>query len=400
MTYDAFGKMVEKYDGTSYWQELDSPIGNIALMKAQTTNQYRMPLPGGDTAVSGISFEHVDYLENVPLVSSRGGRASVSSRLFSPYGESYNNTGIAGDLDFTGDRQDLVAGTYDTPNRELNPGQTRWLSPDPAGASWNAYQYSTNPMSETDPSGLDSIRIDGFLATGWSISKNGLGFSNYGWEDKEVNRLVGSVEYDLAASGGNPMVVFLDTGWSYHFPDAPLPGLINRSNGAGSINDYQEKVGPISGFFDALNSAIQNVTGADEVEADALIVGLGGVGGAAETTETTVGHVFWSGGADAMDAAKAFAEANGGTTLEMTSMGQQLTQATRGMDWLTKAKPLWQNASADFARGAQGEVNVFQNGAGVSLESIWRGTEFPILQQQGNPIVYHIVLPNGVFMLQ
>lgn len=183
-----------------------------------------------------------------------------------------------------------------------------------------------------------------------------------------------------------------------------MPGLINRTSdatsGATSINDYQEGVGPISDFFSDLNGLVQHVTGADEIEAGMLIAGVGGLGGAAETTETTMGRVFWSGGEDAMNAAKAFAEANGGTTLEMTSTGQQLTQATRGMDWLTKAKPLWQNASADFARGAQGEVNVFQNAAGVSLESIWRSTEFPILQQQGNPIIYHIVTPSGVFRLQ
>ena len=30
----------------------------------------------------------------------------------------------------------------------------RWLSPDPAGAGWNLYAYSTNPNSSVDPSGL------------------------------------------------------------------------------------------------------------------------------------------------------------------------------------------------------------------------------------------------------
>ena len=58
---------------------------------------------------------------------------------------------------------------------------------------------------------------------------------------------------------------------------------------------------------------------------------------------------------------------------------------------------MWQKASADFAREASAEVNVFQNGSrGVSLESVWRTTEYPILQQQGNKIIYHIVTPEGV----
>jgi RHS repeat-associated protein len=155
MAYDASGRMVEKATGSSYQQTLISPVGPVALMAAQNLVQFRMPLPGGDTAVTGIYFFHRDYLGTVPLVSSRGGRASIAARLFAPYGESYNNAGVAGDLNFTGDYQDLVAGTYDTPNRELNPTQGRWISPDPANSSWNAYQYSTNPLAESDPNGAD-----------------------------------------------------------------------------------------------------------------------------------------------------------------------------------------------------------------------------------------------------
>jgi hypothetical protein len=113
------------------------------------------------------------------------------------------------------------------------------------------------------------------------------------------------------------------------------------------------------------------------------------------------GRVFWSGGDAAREAAEAFAKASGGTTLEMTAVGQRLQQTTKGLDWLTEAKPMWEAASADFARGATGPVNVFQNGSrGVSLESVWRGTEFPLLQQQGNPLNYHIVMPNGVVPLR
>jgi RHS repeat-associated protein len=164
MVYDAFGRMVEKATGSTYQQTLISPIGPVALMAKQNLVQYRMPLPGGDIDVTGINFYHKDYLGSVPLVSSRGGRASVAARLFAPYGESYNNDGIAGDLNFSGDYQDLVAGTYDTPNRELNPSQGRWISPDPAHSGWNAYSYTTNPLAETDPSGL-------YINT-WSYCKN------------------------------------------------------------------------------------------------------------------------------------------------------------------------------------------------------------------------------------
>jgi RHS repeat-associated protein len=57
---------------------------------------------------------------------------------------------------FGGDStQDVIAGMYDTPNRELQGSQQgRWLSPDPAGAGWNQYAYATNPNSAIDPTGL------------------------------------------------------------------------------------------------------------------------------------------------------------------------------------------------------------------------------------------------------
>jgi RHS repeat-associated protein len=187
MTYDAFGRMVEKYNGSVYYQKMLSPIGVAAWMQGQTVSQYRVSLPGGDTAVNGTDFERIDYLGNVPFVSSKG-RTFVASRLFAPYGETYNDVGNSGYLIFTGDRQDLVAGIYDTPNRELNPTQGRWISPDPAGASWNAYQYSTNPMGETDPSGLSSISCgDGSCQHGWRhiYWGNPGGMPTYGWSAME-----------------------------------------------------------------------------------------------------------------------------------------------------------------------------------------------------------------------
>jgi RHS repeat-associated protein len=184
--YDAFGRKVEWLTGSTYYQSVISPLGPIALQSGQTTVQYRVPLPGGDTAVNGVNFEHKDGLGSVPFVSSRS-RTSIAGRLFGPYGEPYNNIGITGDLDFTGDRQDLVAGTYDTPNRELNPTAGRWATPDPAGASWNAYAYSTNPLSETDPTGLDGPSamgdILGLIGFGQFFGgATGGGDSDNGWD--------------------------------------------------------------------------------------------------------------------------------------------------------------------------------------------------------------------------
>ena len=48
----------------------------------------------------------------------------------------------------------MVAGDYDTPNRQYTTNQGRWFNPDPAGSGWNQYAYGTNPQQQTDPSGL------------------------------------------------------------------------------------------------------------------------------------------------------------------------------------------------------------------------------------------------------
>ncbi len=106
-------------------------------------------------------------------------------------------------------------------------------------------------------------------------------------------------------------------------------------------------------------------------------------------------RVFWSGGDEARSAAEAFAKANGSTTLEMTSAGQELQKLTQGMDWVD-AKPLWEAASRDFAEGAQGAVHVFHNGSrGVSLESVWRNIEYPVLRENGNDIIYNVTTSSG-----
>lgn len=173
MTYDAFGRMIEKATGTTYNQELISPIGAVAYMQQQSAVQFRMPLPGGDTAVpvlTAINFQHRDWLGSVRLESTRVGRTWYLDRAFAPYGETYNSIGSSTDVNFTGDNQDLVAGTFDTPNRELNPTQGRWISPDPLRSGWNAYSYTTNPLSLVDPTGLRATEYPLCGCGGWDLS--------------------------------------------------------------------------------------------------------------------------------------------------------------------------------------------------------------------------------------
>ena len=95
--------------------------------------------------------------------------------------------------------------------------------------------------------------------------------------------------------------------------------------------------------------------------------------------------MFWSGRqGENRAAAEAYANATGGTTLEMTSVGSALEARGAGID-------AWRAASADFARGASGDVTAFVGGS--RLTSVWRTIEKPILLE--NPDVTSIIMKDS-----
>ena len=100
------------------------------------------------------------------------------------------------------------------------------------------------------------------------------------------------------------------------------------------------------------------------------------------------GRVFWSGGDIAKNSAMNFAKANGMKTLEMTTSGRIMNTVSPYLP-RSISSPIWDGLSKNFARGATGSINVFQNVAGVSLKSTWRRIEYPILQN--NNIIFHTV---------
>jgi RHS repeat-associated protein len=171
VTYDASGRTVETQTGMAYSQILYSPQGKTAIMNGQVTQNQYAALPGGATAyLTGSTgtiryFWHKDWLGTARFASGIVSRTLYYDRAFAPFGEMYDNFGNSSGLDFTGDTQDTVSGTYDTPNREQNPSQGRWISPDPAGLSaadfnhpqtLNRYSYVANyPLTMTDPTGMD-----------------------------------------------------------------------------------------------------------------------------------------------------------------------------------------------------------------------------------------------------
>jgi hypothetical protein len=77
---------------------------------------------------------------------------------------------------------------------------------------------------------------------------------------------------------------------------------------------------------------------------------LAAADGARVAEEALSARVFWSGGSVARSAAEKFASESGGVTLEMTPADRAVEVATRNLEWAA-ARPIWQQASAEFAGG-------------------------------------------------
>jgi RHS repeat-associated protein len=103
------------------------------------------------------------------------------------------------------------------------------------------------------------------------------------------------------------------------------------------------------------------------------------------------GLVFWSGGEEVAGiTAKAYAKLFGGKTLEMTLKGKYLEILTK-IKGYEAVKPLWEKASAEFAKTAQGEINVFINPARLRTDGVWLGIEKKILEENRVNIIEHLI---------
>jgi len=161
VTYDAFGRIVETSYNGAYTESWYTQSGKV-YMHGSTPDHAYWQSPGNGTAQinqNAVTFyyTHKDWLGNARINSVIVNPYVVSDQAYAPYGEVYNkviaNIGVPAQM-FTGLTQDILGGVFDTPNRELNASQGRWLSPDPAHSGWNQYAYATNPLSLVDPLGL------------------------------------------------------------------------------------------------------------------------------------------------------------------------------------------------------------------------------------------------------
>lgn len=166
LTYDALDRLVERSYNGSYATFQYSPIGKVTQLDGDTQTHPQFPLPGGAIyyPLSGALW-HADWLGSIRFGSGYQSRSVDFDFALAPFGECYDQVAgsCAGSI-FAGLTQDSVLGEYDTPARLMHPGQSRWISPDPAGVAatnptnpqtLNRYAYVLNdPLSLTDPTGL------------------------------------------------------------------------------------------------------------------------------------------------------------------------------------------------------------------------------------------------------
>jgi RHS repeat-associated protein len=162
VTYDAFGRLVEGQHGSSSpWVHIYSPTGEHVAWQATSDGHYEpfFHLPGGDMVYMSpgnpIRLTHYDWTGSSRITSTMASPSTVQGDwAVSPYGDYYDKFGSLSNQAFAGNSAMFDYSLSDTPNRELMNASGRWLSPDPAGASWNAYSYPTDPNTMSDPSGL------------------------------------------------------------------------------------------------------------------------------------------------------------------------------------------------------------------------------------------------------
>jgi RHS repeat-associated protein len=157
VTYDALGRMVEENKSGTYTQFVYAVGQKLAIMNGQTLSKAFVPLPGGTQVkydAGGISTYRVpDWLGSL-RIGMNPNRTYSWGQAFAPYGERYAISGGPA-FTFTGQTADTVSDEYDFLYRELHSSQGRWISPDPAHAGWNAYEYvGSNPLVLTDSAGL------------------------------------------------------------------------------------------------------------------------------------------------------------------------------------------------------------------------------------------------------
>ena len=178
----------------------DGPIGQVVFTGTAYDVQYQL----------------TDSLGSVSTVAGATG-AATGSFFYDPFGARINAdgtrfTGTTGDTTagFTGHEHDDELGLVNMRGRVYDPGQQRFLTPDPvvgdasATQSWNPYGYvNYSPLNYTDPSGyVMCIGPGGLHECGEGGGGGGYDPCGCGWDDPRLAPHGGSVNGDGGAGPG------------------------------------------------------------------------------------------------------------------------------------------------------------------------------------------------------
>jgi YD repeat-containing protein len=201
--YDAFGRMVERSVGTTWYEQWFTQAGTV-WMSGSTINYAYWPAPAGSRVLlygnsTNYDYLHGDWLGNGRIDSNLTNHTVTTDQAYTPYGEIFDIFGsnVGQNEIFAMMNGNFAPGTttpvmWDTPNRELSV-VGRWLSPDPAGWGWNQYAYPTSPLNQIDPVGLSPFQyapaLDGSAFNQW-LFELGLNFISSGTQTGVVTSTV------------------------------------------------------------------------------------------------------------------------------------------------------------------------------------------------------------------
>jgi RHS repeat-associated protein len=361
-----------------------------------------------------------DHLGSSSLIIDHATSELVEARTYQPYGATESDyrpdrwKGFREDYGFTGKEEDVEVGLQYFGKRYLSPYLGRWISADPLAvhvpgkADLNLYAYvSGQVLKAIDPVGLDKVTNQHeieqamFDQSGGQLGANhrytpspapavpasnagdgsgGAGPSSLGETEKSAIMSTRGEEAARTNTGIDVVVAAPDP--AGRMEDSMTGGVEGGPGVLPEVPRLQLHLGRVvPGFYDENARRWQST----EIQ-ECSVPSPRSILPAVAARGAGAGRVFWSGGETAKDAAAAFASRTGGTTLEMTSAGRALESSS--LPW-AEAKPLWQSASGDFAKGAQGNVDVFFSRAARS-DSIWTTIERPALQS--NPGVTGITV--------
>lgn|GEM_PF-1414165 len=400
-TYDGSGTRVKKvgqYGVTIYFDKL-----------YVCTNDYCDKHIYADDGLIAIKtaaqtfYHHRDHQGSTAAVTRMDG-TPAKSFAYDPFGGTPPDVSPPYlDYKYTGQEQDRETGLYNYGARLYDPDLGRFLTPDSIvpdpedPQSLNRFSYvRNNPINSVDPTGHFDYDFENGFSTGYGSS----------YDASMV--LYNSSSYNYSSSYNSSYSGSVNNAWSsYYTPNNTVGGPSDSwSNGNLSNSpSISAPPGMMQSAKDYLNTALYNFRNNEHgarIDAGMFLIGL--VAAPEEGVEQAAAkllpagvkalksadRVFWSGGIQAKQAAEAYAKAIGGKTLEMTLPGKILNALTTNRTY-PLLRPLWEKASLNFAKNAEGAVDVFHSASrGVSLDSVWAQIEYPQLMKQGNPINYFL----------